>query len=90
MPERELERLRDDNLVAMMRALKRTGTGAGGVINTHEATLAMPQPVELPVTVSRSPDHRPQCGSFDPPARDKGARTLSRRPRNGAELSRRL
>jgi carnitine 3-dehydrogenase len=26
---RELERLRDDNLVAMMRALKRTGSGAG-------------------------------------------------------------
>jgi carnitine 3-dehydrogenase len=36
---RELERLRDDNLVAMLRALKRTQTGAGGVILTHEATL---------------------------------------------------
>jgi carnitine 3-dehydrogenase len=37
---RELERLRDDNLVAMMRALKRTGSGAGGVIVAHEASLA--------------------------------------------------
>ena len=36
---RELERLRDDNLVAMLRALKRTQTGAGGVILGHEATL---------------------------------------------------
>ena len=39
---RELERLRDDNLVAMMRALKRTGSGAGGVIAAHEAGLAHP------------------------------------------------
>ncbi|MES0885419.1 carnitine 3-dehydrogenase, partial [Roseibium sp. SCPC14] len=29
---RELERLRDDNLVGMMRALKKSGSGAGGVI----------------------------------------------------------
>ena len=36
---RELERLRDDNLVAMMRALKRTQSGAGGVIREHEAQL---------------------------------------------------
>jgi carnitine 3-dehydrogenase len=36
---RDLERLRDDNLVAMMRALKQTGSGAGGVILGHEATL---------------------------------------------------
>jgi len=36
---RELERERDDNLVGMMRALKATGSGAGGVIAAHEATL---------------------------------------------------
>ncbi len=36
---RKLERLRDDNLVAMMRALKKTGSGAGGVIFGHEARL---------------------------------------------------
>ncbi|UWQ64967.1 carnitine 3-dehydrogenase (plasmid) [Leisingera caerulea] len=53
MPIRDLERLRDDNLVGMMRALKKSGSGAGGVINTHEATLPVPDAVELPVTVSR-------------------------------------
>ncbi|PHP67908.1 carnitine 3-dehydrogenase [Zhengella mangrovi] len=37
---RELERLRDDNLVAMMRALKRNDSGAGGVIRGHERTMA--------------------------------------------------
>jgi len=36
---RDLERLRDDNLVGMMRHLKTTGTGAGQVINAHEAAL---------------------------------------------------
>lgn len=36
---RDLERLRDDNLVGMMRHLKTTGTGAGAVINAHEAAL---------------------------------------------------
>lgn len=36
---RELERLRDDNIVGMLRALKRTQSGAGGVITAHEATL---------------------------------------------------
>ena len=53
MSIRELERLRDDNLVGMMRALKKSGSGAGGTINEHEATLPEPQPVDLPVTVSR-------------------------------------
>ncbi|MCB1332785.1 MAG: carnitine 3-dehydrogenase [Roseivivax sp.] len=49
---RALERLRDDNLVAMMRALKRTGSGAGGVIRAHEATLPAPEAADLPVTAS--------------------------------------
>ncbi|TYC53002.1 carnitine 3-dehydrogenase [Rhodobacterales bacterium] len=53
MSIRELERLRDDNLVGMMRALKKSGSGAGGVIGTHEATLALPEGGELPVTVDR-------------------------------------
>ncbi|SHI62574.1 carnitine 3-dehydrogenase [Wenxinia saemankumensis] len=48
---RALERLRDDNLVAMLRALKRTGSGAGGTILGHEATLSPPEEVDgLPVT----------------------------------------
>ncbi len=54
MSIRELERLRDDNLVGMMRALKRTGSGAGGVITAHEAALAAPAPMGLPVTVDRT------------------------------------
>lgn len=53
MSIRELERLRDDNLVAMMRALKQSGTGAGGVLNDHEATLPRPEGIELPVTAKR-------------------------------------
>ncbi len=36
---RELERLRDDNLVGIIRALKPSGSGAGGVITRHEAAL---------------------------------------------------
>jgi carnitine 3-dehydrogenase len=52
---RDLERLRDDNLVGMMRALRRSGSGAGGVLRAHEA--AMGEPAEeiggLPVTVDR-------------------------------------
>ncbi|WP_343565292.1 carnitine 3-dehydrogenase [Kiloniella sp. b19] len=52
---RELERLRDDNLVGMMRALRQSGSGAGGVIKAHEAELARVSSSqgELPVTVRR-------------------------------------
>ena len=52
MSVRDLERLRDDNLVGMMRSLKRTGSGAGGVIAAHEAGLAHPVAEDggLPVT----------------------------------------
>ena len=37
---RELEQLRDDNLVGIIRALKKTSSGAGGVINDHETRLS--------------------------------------------------
>ena len=50
---RALERLRDDNLVGMMRALRKSGSGAGGTILAHEATLPDPAPQDLPVTVDR-------------------------------------
>lgn len=53
MSIRDLERLRDDNLVGMMRALKKSGTGAGGTINAHEAGLPVPAAADLPVTVNR-------------------------------------
>ena len=36
---RELERIRDDNLIAMMRALKTQNWGAGALLNAHEKTL---------------------------------------------------
>lgn len=39
---RELERIRDDNLVAMMRALKGRNWGAGAVLNQHDALLRSP------------------------------------------------
>lgn len=53
MSIRELERLRDDNLVCMMRALKQSGSGAGGTVRAHETQLPEPPPADLPVTVSR-------------------------------------
>ncbi len=36
---RELERIRDDNLVAMMRGLKDTNWGAGELLNAHDRRL---------------------------------------------------
>ena len=42
---RELERVRDDNLVGILRGLKARGHAAGAVIARHEATLAPPVPV---------------------------------------------
>jgi len=50
---RELERLRDDNLVGMMRGLKKNGAGAGGVIANHEAALQLSGDSDLPVTGQR-------------------------------------
>jgi carnitine 3-dehydrogenase len=54
---RELERLRDDNLVGMMRALKKSNSGAGGTINDHEKSLSQQKPARespaLPQTVCR-------------------------------------
>jgi carnitine 3-dehydrogenase len=42
---RELERIRDDNLVAMMRSLKGRDWGAGALLNEHDARLsAQPTP----------------------------------------------
>lgn len=37
---RELERIRDNNLVGMMRALKARNWGAGALLNQHDARLA--------------------------------------------------
>ncbi len=53
MSIRELERLRDDNLVGILRALKRSESGAGGVIRRHEDTLIWPVNGDLPCTLDR-------------------------------------
>ncbi len=51
---RELERLRDDNVVGMIRALRRSGSGAGGVARAHEASLPCAGEHQgLPVTAMR-------------------------------------
>ncbi|WJY20953.1 carnitine 3-dehydrogenase [Fontisubflavum oceani] len=50
---RALERLRDDNLVGILRSLRRTKSGAGGVIVDHEASLPPVMESVLPVTVLR-------------------------------------
>ncbi len=53
---RELERIRDDNLVAIMRALKLRGWGAGALLRDHDRRMALPDPADIskPIpTVSR-------------------------------------
>ena len=51
----ELEKLRDDNLVAILRGLRRTESGAGGVIVAHEAQLAAGGEIDgLPITSRRA------------------------------------
>lgn len=51
---RELEGLRDRNLVAILRALKAEGSAAGKVIAAHEETLAGPDMSGVPmVTIAR-------------------------------------
>ena len=58
MSIRDLERLRDDNLVGMMRALKPSRSGAGDTIRAHESRLPQADETLLPVTVRRVV---PQC-----------------------------
>ena len=52
---RQLERMRDDNLVAILRALKQNGHGAGSAIALHERGLNQPRAEAgiLPLTVAR-------------------------------------
>ena len=50
---RELERLRDTNLIAMMRALKARGNAAGALIAAHEETLAKPDASTVPMITIR-------------------------------------
>ncbi len=51
---RELERLRDDNLVAILRALKARDAAAGALLNRHQAAMAGPaQTAAGPITALR-------------------------------------
>ncbi len=52
---RDLERLRDDTLVGLLRSLKKGDVAAGSVIAKHEANLTQPENkrVDLPITVVR-------------------------------------
>ncbi|AHM05081.1 3-hydroxyacyl-CoA dehydrogenase [Roseibacterium elongatum DSM 19469] len=52
MSIRELERLRDDNLVGILRTLKRSQSGAGATITAHEAALPAPLTVRRRVPQS--------------------------------------
>ena len=49
----ELERIRDDNLVGILRALKKNDKSAGKTINNHENRLTVTQSEQLPITVER-------------------------------------
>ena len=51
---RELERLRDTNLIAILRALKGRGNAAGALVEEHERMLATPATDAVPmITISR-------------------------------------
>ncbi len=49
---RQLERIRDDNLVSIMRALKARNWGAGALLNEHDARNkpAVPTAIDAPLT----------------------------------------
>ncbi len=52
---RELERKRDDNLIAMMRALKQQGNAAGSLILDHQKTLkSLPEAANPMVSTRRT------------------------------------
>jgi len=51
---RALERLRDDNLVGILRSLKARDAAAGALLNAHQATMARPvQSTDGPITTLR-------------------------------------
>ena len=50
---RELERLRDTNLIAMMRGLKGRGNAAGALLNEHEAGFEKPDRTVVPMETVR-------------------------------------
>lgn len=63
---RELERLRDDNLVAILRALKGQGAAAGTLIAEHEMTLPELDRMPPAENASDTPDQgiEAPCDSF--------------------------
>lgn len=62
IPIRQLERIRDDNLIAIQKALQGTGWGAGALLAEHETRLAAEAPEPdwagpLPTFAIRVPAH---------------------------------
>lgn len=62
LPIREMERIRDDNLIALQKALQATSWGAGEILARHEAALAAEAPEPdwtrpLPTFALRVPAH---------------------------------
>jgi carnitine 3-dehydrogenase len=62
IPIRQLERIRDDNLVAIQKALQATNWGAGELLRSHETALACAAPEPdwtkpLPTFAIRVPAH---------------------------------
>ncbi|KPQ06399.1 MAG: carnitine 3-dehydrogenase [Rhodobacteraceae bacterium HLUCCA12] len=52
---RDLERIRDSNLVGFLRALKERNWGAGRVLNAHDAARATAAAASAPPAVSQAP-----------------------------------
>jgi carnitine 3-dehydrogenase len=50
---RQLERKRDNNLIAMMRALKQQGNASGRLINAHQKTLKSLPKAQMPMITGR-------------------------------------
>ena len=50
---RDLERIRDDNLIGIIRSLKHANWGAGKVANTHQAALRPTTDSNLPMETVR-------------------------------------
>ncbi|NHQ76038.1 carnitine 3-dehydrogenase [Roseovarius gahaiensis] len=46
---RELERTRDANLIAMMRALRQQDAASGALVNAHQQTIRQPLPDQVPL-----------------------------------------
>jgi carnitine 3-dehydrogenase len=73
---RELERIRDDNLVAMMRALKGRNWGAGQLLNAQDARIKPPLPTAIDQPLADAqPRHSDRLDGLQRPHERKPLRT---------------